>query len=145
MTQVLDHGISIKLNRTAVVRVDIYAGFSATYKRAVLDAIHTALVHSFKTPVEDRNQTIREFAEEDFDRSGGKSKQFTMIEIVAFLGRSREAKRELYKEIASKLARSPGISPNDVLITLNEVELVNWGVQGGQIADEVDLGFEVKV
>lgn len=128
-----------------IVRVDIYNGFSSTYKRAILDAVHTALVHSFKIPVEDRNQTIREFVEEDFDRSCGKSKQFTMIEIVAFSGRSREAKRELYKGIVTNLESSPGISPNDVLITLNEVELVNWGVQGGQVADEVDLGFEVKV
>ena len=128
-----------------IVRVDIYSGFPSSYKRAILDSIHGALVHSFKIPEGDRNQTIREFSESDFDRSDGKTKKFTMIEITAFSGRSREAKRELYRQIVANLAASPGVDPNDVLISLNEIELVNWAVQGGKVADEVDLGFSVKV
>lgn len=128
-----------------IVRVDIYSGFSSAYKRALLDSIHQALVYAFKIPDGDRNQTIREYPEQDFDRSTGKSRQFTMIEIAAFAGRSRDAKRELYSRIVSNLAVSPGIPPNDVLITLNEIELVNWGVHGGQVADEVDLGFKVNI
>ena len=128
-----------------IIRIDIYAGYSSDYKRGILDSVHEALVHAFKIPDGDRNQTIREFAESDFDRSEGKSKQFTMIEVSAFKGRSREAKRELYRRIVSNLVRSPGIPAVDILITINETELVNWGVQGGQVADEVDLGFKVDV
>jgi phenylpyruvate tautomerase PptA (4-oxalocrotonate tautomerase family) len=128
-----------------IVRIDILEGFSSNYKRSLLDSVHEALVYSFKIPGSDRNQTIREFSEQNFDRSEGKTKQFTMIEISAFAGRSREAKRTLYSRIVANLVKSPGISANDVLITLNEIELVNWGVQGGQVADEVDLGFQVKV
>ncbi len=32
-----------------------------------------------------------------------------------------------------------------VLMTINEPELVNWGIQGGKCADETDIGFNVIV
>ena len=93
-----------------IVRIDIYSGFSSDYKRSLLNAVHEALVHSFKIPDDDRNQTIREFSDENFERSGGKTRQFTMIEIAAFSGRSREAKRDLYGRIVTNLADTPGIA-----------------------------------
>ena len=128
-----------------IVRIDIYSGFSAEYKRSVMEAVHDALVKTFRIPNDDRNQVVREYTDENFDRSGGKTRQFTMIEIAAFSGRSRDAKRELYRRLVENLNKSPGILPSDVLITLNEIDLENWGVHGGQMADEVELGFSVKV
>ena len=51
----------------------------------------------------------------------------------------------LYQRITENLQERPGIRPTDVLITIHEPELVNWGVAGGKCADEVDIGFEIKV
>jgi phenylpyruvate tautomerase PptA (4-oxalocrotonate tautomerase family) len=128
-----------------VVRIEIYKGFDAGHKRKILDGVHQALVDSFKIPDSDRNQLVYEFDDDHFERSKNKSRSFTIIEITAFKGRSREAKRMLYQKIVENLKSSSGIEPNDIVITINEPELVNWGIQGGKCADETDIGFNVDV
>ncbi|MGD0038017.1 MAG: tautomerase family protein [Bacteroidota bacterium] len=128
-----------------IVRIEIYNGFDAGYRKKILDGVHQALVDSFKIPDSDRNQLIYEFDDDSLERSANKSRSFTIIEITAFKGRSREAKRILYRKIVENLKTSPGIEPNDIFITINEPELVNWGVLGGKCADETDLGFNVNI
>ncbi len=128
-----------------IVRMEIYKGFDTTYKLKILDGVHKALVDSFKIPDSDRNQLIYEFDDAHFERSAGKSRSFVIIGITAYKGRSREAKRMLYQKIIENLNVSPGIQPNDVLITIDEPELVNWGIRGGKCADEIDIGFNVNV
>jgi len=128
-----------------IVRIDIATGYDSAYHRALLDGVHEALVHAFQIPESDRNQILREHADTHFERSGGKTRQCTFVEISAFAGRTRDAKRRLYARIVENLARSPGIAATDVLIVLQESPLENWGVSGGQMADEVNLGFRVDV
>ncbi|MGD1045384.1 MAG: tautomerase family protein [Bacteroidota bacterium] len=128
-----------------IVRIEIYKGFEAGYRKKILDGVHQALVDSFKIPDADRNQLLYEFEDDRFERNANKSRSFTIIEITAFKGRSREAKRMLYRKIVENLKTSPGIEREDILITINEPELVNWGVQGGICADETDLGFNINV
>lgn len=128
-----------------VVRIEIYKGFDAGYKKKILDSVHRALVDAFNIPESDRNQLVYEFDKDDFERSTNKSRSFTIIQITAFKGRTREAKRKLYQKIVENLKVSPGIEPNDVLIVIQEPDLVNWGVHGGKCADETDLGFNVNV
>ncbi|MBN1397570.1 MAG: tautomerase family protein [Bacteroidetes bacterium] len=127
-----------------VVRIEIYKSFDNTYKKHILDGVHKALVDSFKIKDSDRNQLISELDDSNFERSAGKSKSFVIIEITAFKGRSREAKRMLYQKIRENLETSPGIKRNDILIVIKEPELVNWGLNG-KCADEIDLGFNVNV
>ncbi len=110
----------------------------------ILDGIHRALVDSFKIPDSDRNQLIYEHENSHFERSTGKSGSLVIIEITAFKGRSKEAKRLLFRKISENLKSAPGIDPGDILIVIKEPELVNWGIRG-KCADEIDLGFEVKV
>ena len=128
-----------------IVRIEIYKGFDSGHRKKVLDGVHQALVDSFKILDSDRNQLIYEFDYDSFERSANKSRLFTIIEITVFKGRSREAKRMLYQKIVENLKTSPGIEPKDILITLNEPDLVNWGVNGGKCADETDLGFKIDV
>lgn len=128
-----------------VVRIDMYRGFSAEYKRQLLEGVHEALVHAFQIPEEDRHQILIEHDEADFERAPRRSKQFVIVAIDAYRGRSKDAKRKLYKRIVENLEKSPGVPPSDVLIYLNEPPLENWGVSGGKPADEVDLGFRVDV
>jgi hypothetical protein len=35
--------------------------------------------------------------------------------------------------------------PTDVFVVLQEPPMDNWGIRGGRMASEVDLGFEVQV
>jgi phenylpyruvate tautomerase PptA (4-oxalocrotonate tautomerase family) len=128
-----------------LVKVDIYQGKSKEYKRAVLDGIHNALVTAFKIPIDDRNQRLYELPDENFERSKKYSRDFTIIEILAFKGRTKAAKKLLFLEIVNNLSKHPVIETANILITLNEQPLENWGVAGGKPANEVNLGFNVNV
>lgn len=128
-----------------LVKIEIYKNKSQDYKKALFDGIHRALITSFKIKEDDRTQRIYEFDEENFERRAGRTTDFTLIEITAFKGRSKDAKRQLYQEIVKNLGENPGIKPDDILIVLNEPELGNWGVSGGKPADEVNLGFKINV
>ena len=45
---------------------------------------------------------------------------------------SVEQKKQLYKAIADRLAKSPGVRPEDVLINLVEVKKENWSFGKGE-------------
>lgn len=125
------------------VKVDIRRGRTGEQKEQLMDAIHRALVHSFKIPEYDRLQLLNEHDEEQFIIPEGKSEQFTLIEITMFPGRSLDAKRTLYETITANL-EAIGIDKNDIMIILIEPPLDNWGLQG-KPASEVDIGFRLDV
>ena len=127
-----------------LVKVSLLKGKPKEDKKALLDAIHSALIEAFKIPENDRNQRIFEFDSENFDIPEGKTSNYTLIEIVAFPGRSLNAKRKLYQTIVQNL-KELDIQPNDLLIVLKEPPLDNWGVRGGTPASEIDLGFKIDV
>jgi phenylpyruvate tautomerase PptA (4-oxalocrotonate tautomerase family) len=68
-----------------------------------------------------------------------------LIEISMFLGRTKDTKKKLYQTIVNSLEKNGLIEKEKVLITLNEQPLENWGIRGGISADEIDLGFNVKI
>jgi len=119
-------------------------GKSKEYKKFILDVVHESLVAAFKIPDHDRNQRIIEIDPDNFEYPTGKSEDFLTIEMTVFPGRSFQAKKALYREIASRLEKI-GIKGNDILIILNEPPLDNWGIRGGYPASEVDIGFKLDV
>jgi phenylpyruvate tautomerase PptA (4-oxalocrotonate tautomerase family) len=126
-----------------LLKVSLLKGKSIEEKKALLDAIHAALVDAFKIPENDRTQRIFEFEPENFDIPEEKTSNYTIIEIDVFPGRSLDAKRKLYQKIVQNLSEQ--IQPNDILIILKEPSLDNWGVRGGMPASEIDLGFKLDV
>jgi hypothetical protein len=48
-------------------------------------------------------------------------------------------------ELTEPPPRRPGIPASDVTLVMVEAPRENWGVQGGQPASEVELGFAVEV
>ncbi len=127
-----------------VVQISIARGRDAAHKRALLQAVHDALVSAFKVPEHDRVQRIVEFEPDDFEVPDEKRLNYTLIEITVFPGRSPEAKKKLFAEIVSRL-EPLGIPSANVLIILHEPPLTDWGIHGGRPANEVDLGFDLKV
>ncbi len=126
-----------------LVKVSLLKGRSIEEKKALLDAIHAALLDAFKIPENDRNQRIFEFEPEHFDIPEEKTSNYTIIEIDVFPGRSLNAKRKLYQKIVQNLNEQ--IHPNDILVVLKEPPLDNWGLRGGMPASEIDLGFKLDV
>ena len=68
----------------------------------------------------------------------------TLITIDCFEGRSVDAKRDLYRNIVERLEEL-GIPRNHVTITVRDLPRENWGIRGGQAANDLDLGFNVRV
>ena len=127
-----------------LVKIEIRKGKPKEYKKAILTGLHDALVESVKIPDQDRLQRIYELDEDNFE-SYTKTDNITLIEIILYKGRSKEAKKALYKAINNNLALDPGIDGNDIIIVLIEPPLENWGIRGGKPASEIDLGFNIRV
>lgn len=127
-----------------LVRIDVRKGRSSSEKKALLEAVHAALVEALKIPGDDRTQRLCEHSPEDFEIPPARTTKFTLIDITMFPGRSMNAKRHLYQAIVRNLAPL-GIAPSDVFIVLHEPAMENWGVRGGFPASEVDIGFKVDV
>lgn len=128
-----------------LVKVEIYKGKSAEYRRAILDGIHSALIEAVKIPDDDRMQRLYELEPSHFERSPGKSENVTLIEITLFKGRSMEAKKNLYMAIVRNLGKAPGISDRDIVITLNELPMESWSIERGPPASETGVRFKVDV
>jgi phenylpyruvate tautomerase PptA (4-oxalocrotonate tautomerase family) len=127
-----------------LVAIELLRGRSAPEKKSILDAIHAALVAAFKIPDSDRVQRIIEHAPEDFEFPPEHTDRYTLITITCFAGRSIDAKRDLYREIVTRL-EGCGVPPRAVKIVLIEVPLANWGLRGGTPASDLDLGFKIDV
>jgi len=127
-----------------LVRLEVRQGRSATQKQALLDAAHAALVEALGIPDHDRMQRIVEHARDDLELPPGSSDDFVLVEVTMFAGRSRQAKRLLYQALVRNFGML-GVAPANVLVVLQEPPMDNWGIRGGQMASEVDLGFEVQV
>lgn len=127
-----------------VVRISLIKGRTALQKRELFDQLHHALVETLKLPAHDRTQLLHEYEAEDFVVPPGKTKNYTLIEITMFSGRSKDIKQALFSQITERLAVI-GIAPSDVFIILNEQPLDNWGIRGGQQASRIELGFKVNI
>ncbi len=127
-----------------LVRIEVKRSREPEEKRAVCDAVHAAMKEALLIPEHDRHIRYIEHAPEDFQVPPGKTKDYTLVEITLFQGRSMDAKRNLYQAVVRNLG-SLGIAPEDVFIVLIESPPENWGVRGGVPASEVDLGFKIDV
>jgi phenylpyruvate tautomerase PptA (4-oxalocrotonate tautomerase family) len=109
------------------------------FKRAVLDAVHGALVAT-GVPEADRFQRVQTLAPDDFhidarypDLAADRDADFMLIEIVWSVGRSVKIKRKLVADIVAALSRAPGIGAENVMIVFVETAWENWSFGGGRL------------
>jgi phenylpyruvate tautomerase PptA (4-oxalocrotonate tautomerase family) len=110
---------------------------SAAHRAAIGDAVHQAMLETINVPQDDRFQVITEHPESgliyDPKYLGiARGEGFLLIQITLNQGRTLEMKRALYKRIAERLAESPGIRKEDVMISLVEVPKENWSFGLGE-------------
>lgn len=127
-----------------LVRIELLKGKSREYKKAVCDGVHKALVDAFKIPEDDRLQRLFELDAEDFELPPWKSKDFVLIELTVFKGRSPEAKKKLITGITENLGKSVGLKKEDIMIVIHEPEMENWGIRG-LLGTELNFGFKIDV
>jgi 4-oxalocrotonate tautomerase len=119
-----------------LTRVSLRKGKSSAYKRAILDHVYAAMREAFNVPEEDRFMVIDEHDEENFVYSQNylgiiRDDDLVIIQITANNTRTIEQKKALFASIAERLARDPGIRPENIMINLVEVAKENWSFGNG--------------
>lgn len=127
-----------------VTLVSILEGRSADEKRALMEAVQAAITDTLGLPPHDRNLRLCVHGADEWLLPEGKSRSYVLVEIALFAGRTPETKGALYAAIVTAL-EALGVDRNDVFIRVVDQPRENFGIRGGQRADLVQLGYEVKV
>jgi len=122
-----------------LVRISLKAGKSPSDLASIGESIHRAMVETINVPPEDRFQIFQEHSDATLvaDRRYlgiERSDDVVLIQITLNLGRTLEQKRALYRAIADKLAVSPGLRREDLLVSLVEVPKENWSFGNGEMS-----------
>jgi len=120
-----------------LVRISLRSGTSPEFRKALADGIHTALVEAFAIPPDDHFQVISEHSAADFIYDPQylgvrRSDRVVFVQVVLSFGRKPQQKRKFFKRAADILAKSPGLSPKDLLIVLVETSWENWSFGDGE-------------
>lgn len=127
-----------------VTLVSILEGRDKAQKRALMEAVQGAIGATLKLPPHDRNLRLCVHGRDEWLLPEGKSGNYVLVEIALFAGRTPETKGELFAAIVTNL-EALGVDKNDVFIRVIDQPRENFGIRGGQRADLVQLGYEVKV
>jgi 4-oxalocrotonate tautomerase len=119
-----------------LVRIAFRSGKTTQYRQAVAEEVHRALVEAASVPELDRFQILTEHAAGDliYDPTYlgiKRSDDIVMIQIT-LNQRTQAVKVALYKAIAARLAKNPGMRPEDVLISLVPVAPEDWSFGDGK-------------
>ena len=120
-----------------LVRIDLRAGTSAEYRKALGDGVHRAMVEALGAPADDRFQVIAEHPAVGLNYDPQylgirRSDSVVFVQITLSTGRKPQQKRKFYKRVTELLAESPGVKPQDVVINLVEVAWENWSFGNGE-------------
>ena len=119
-----------------LVRISVPEKGDATYRRAISDAVHRALIDTIGIPPADRFHVITAHAPAElvFDPSYldvSRSPGFVLVEIIFRRGRPAEKKRALYRAVADNVHAATGTRIEDVMIVLHENDPVDWSFGAG--------------
>jgi phenylpyruvate tautomerase PptA (4-oxalocrotonate tautomerase family) len=119
-----------------LTRISLRTGTSPEYRRALATNVYDALRAAFQIPENDFFVTVSEHDEDQFffDRTYmgiERSDKLVIIQIAASQGRTLDQKKALYREIVERMAKNPGLRPQDVLINLIETGKENWSFGNG--------------
>ena len=120
-----------------LVRITLKEGHSVAERRAIADGVYEAMLGTINVPEHDRFQVILEqakdklIADENY-RNIPRTGNSVFIEITLRRGRTTEAKRALYRQIAERLSANPGIRKEDILIVLTENDDPDWSFGMGE-------------
>lgn len=119
-----------------LVKIFLRKGKPPEYLRLMSDAIHEALVSEAGVPEDDKFHLIREMEPDHLvaHPSYGnvvRGEDLVVVEITLNSGRSVDVKKALYRRISRNLAREIELRSDDLLVSLVEVDPVNWSFGKG--------------
>lgn len=113
-------------------------------RRAELsDALHAALVEAWQYPAEKRFQRFVWLDDDDLV-APQRGPRYLVVQLVAFTGRSREARRELIRQLYARVCGALDLAVEDLEIVILESPRESWGIRGAS-GDELALGYTVEL
>jgi phenylpyruvate tautomerase PptA (4-oxalocrotonate tautomerase family) len=119
-----------------LTHISLRAGKPEGYRQAVFDGVYRALRETFDVPEDNGFMAITEHEAANF-RYGAhylgiaRSDDLVLIQITANNTRGVEQKKALFRRIAEQLGINPGLRPEDVFVSLVEVQKENWSLGNG--------------
>ena len=110
-----------------VAKIHINKGVYAESRiKKISNAVQEALLEVLKIPPDDFFQIINELPKTRFLHSPSflgltYSDEFILLEVTFLVGRSKETRLALLKELNKRVAAEAGISPDDLVIMLYEI------------------------
>lgn len=120
-----------------MTRVAMKKGKPAEYKRAILDNIYQAMRETFNCPEDDRFMLLSEHEDSDFYYGKTylgieRSDDLVMIQVTCNSERPLSMKKAFYQKVVERLGEALRLRPEDVLISLVEVNKENWSLGNGE-------------
>lgn len=118
-----------------LVRVEFISKRYLKEKDRISSIIHNALTTFLNSNINDLRIRYNRLKKGNFVLLG-RSNDYLFIEILLMKGRTKNQKKELFKNIAVKLKDEFSVLDNDLTIFINEQPKENWGIRGGLQASE---------
>ena len=124
-------------HRVPFTQISMTEGKSAEYRATLMEEIYLAMRDTIAIPEDDRFATISEHKPENINNSGSyldidRSDDVIFIQITLNQGRSTDQKKALYSKIAERLSASLDVRPEDVVVSLIEVQPEDWSLGNGE-------------
>lgn len=119
-----------------LLHIALRSGKPETYRQAIFDSLYRAMRETFSVPEDDQFMAMTEHEAANFRYGASylgvaRSDDLVFVQITANNTRTLEQKKALFRRIAELLGERPGIRPEDVFVSLVEVEKENWSLGNG--------------
>ncbi|ORW33088.1 tautomerase [Mycobacterium paraense] len=116
--------------------IDLIEGRTPAEVRALLDAVHEAVVEAFGVPPRDRYQVVRthpahEIVAWDTGLGITRSTRQVIVHMVS-RRRTRAMKEKFYELLALSLSEKCGIDPADLIVSITENGDEDWSFGNGR-------------
>ena len=120
-----------------LTRISLRRGKPPAYRRAIADNVYAAMRETFDVPEDDRFMLVTEHEAADFIYGAHylgieRSADLVIVQLTVSDTRDVAQKKALYRAIVARLAKDPGLRPEDVFISLVEVRKENWSFGRGE-------------
>ncbi|HEX4447767.1 MAG TPA: tautomerase family protein [Polyangiaceae bacterium] len=119
-----------------MTRIAIRNGKTSEYKQALMDEIYEAMRETVAIKDGDRFMAITEHGADAFAYGPflgiDRSDDLVQIQVLWAPGKSTNDKLAMYQRIVERLSLSPGVRPEDVLISVTETAAENWSFGLGE-------------
>ena len=90
-------------------------------------------------PDKDRFHRVLELSPDDFrfdadypDLTSPRTDDFVLVEILLSVGRSVKVKKKILADLLASASKTPGLSPENVMVCFVETLWENWSFGGGR-------------